>query len=63
MNDRHETDEMDPRRRSGWLKSRLGTVIVRCKKTGEDSAQCEQPDNEPTKDRNAIGSPLIETIS
>jgi hypothetical protein len=37
-------------------------VIVRCQKAGEESAQREQPDNEPTKDGNAIGSPFRETI-
>jgi len=38
-------------------------VIVRCKKAGENSGKREQPDNEPTKDCNAIGSPPGETIS
>jgi hypothetical protein len=38
-------------------------VIVRRKEAGENSAQREQPENEPTKDRNAIGSPPGETIS
>jgi hypothetical protein len=37
-------------------------VIVRCKKAGENSGQREQPDNEPTKDRDAIRSPPGETI-
>jgi hypothetical protein len=38
-------------------------VIVRRKKAGENSRQRKQPDNEPTKDRNAIGSPVGENIS
>jgi hypothetical protein len=62
MNDRRQTVEVDRRCRCGRLKSRLGAVIVRCKKAGENSAQDEKPDDEPTKDRNAIGSPPGETI-
>jgi hypothetical protein len=38
-------------------------MIVRRQKAGENSRQREQPDNEPTKDRNAICSPPGETIS
>jgi hypothetical protein len=63
MNERRQSAEVDRGRRRGWLKSRLSSVIVWRKKAGENSGQCEQPDNEPTKERNAIGSPFGKTIT
>jgi hypothetical protein len=62
MNDRRQPTKADPRRRRGWFKPRLSTVIVRSKKPRENCAQRKHPDNEPTNERNAIGSPLAETI-
>jgi hypothetical protein len=56
MNDRRQPAEVNRSGRRGRLKSRLGAVIVRRQKAGENSAQREQPDHEPTKDRNAIGA-------